>query len=1314
MRPPSSKQLIPFLAWGVLLLICGAWSAWADAALPGEPPRLHEVRLRYQVDQSRIPPWVTSRETTLIVTVGPALDVVATGDGQPVPCHYDGERALITTDATDIRVYVTEPLWDIEAIGAVSPAPLRDDKRWALSLTLDDGYVSQATTAKTLLDRYGYAATIAVVGSWIGKTSTHGTFASDKQLRAVVEAGWHLANHTNRHLTAAEIGSEVAIVQDVMLANRWIMDAVPGYTPRMFTSPFVDTAFTPIIINHRDELEFQLIQTYGWEGRQVEPGRFNGHDDLPYTLGRTQLLYEGAQFDEMHGRWTKAPDTRWWLSLHTHDVAPACDCVETSLDVLYRTYGAGGTDEVWVAPAPQVYEYLIVRDRVVVTRTERELVGEPSVTHLTATPTPTPLAQYVAVFQQGRLGYDGVDDATIDPLTGDKANGGDHGIKVRTMGQQSSVIRFSLSSVPQGAAVQAATLKLYGLMQTNDSIICLDAHPLLRPWLEQEVTWWQARVGDPWGMPGASRSGVDRTAAHVGLRGLVQGLDRWYSLEIGEAVQAWVDRPAENYGLILLGSGEAAKQITLVSSENARTDLRPMLIVTYTLPTVSPTETPIAPAGNGLLVGTVLLEGDRAPLSAAWSVPLTLTFRGEDGRLFYEESVVTGRRGEFIREGLQPDRYDLTVTGQHSLPLVRKGLEIRSGLNTVVLGPLVEGDIVRDGLVSGRDQVALSGALGSSQGEARYIPAADLNDDGLVDRRDQALLEANYGRYGEVIQHEDPGLDPASITPTASLWITPESGRVEVGQTVALDVTLDAGRQPVRGVDVWLSFDPTYLELVSALPAAPSLDLMPGHDLDGRDGRLRYVAVSLDEPLSGGQLLLSLRFMARRSTPQTRIALVRDGAHPSRVALSGHDVLKQVGAATLEIHGPTRLYLPNVRAGRAGGLAGEPDAAGSAPARTGVALPIVGHYALPGAPYQARDVRVRGDYAYLLLDTYFEQEPFVHVVDVSDPRQPVRAGDIWQNARTSDEIWLDGDRAYVANKVKGVNILGIAQPPAIAALGLFSWNECLGASQGPLVKGVHAVGNLLYVADECGLRVVDVSQPATPVLLKAVNGPFGEGVWADGTTVYLAANYYVYQSGNGGRRARPLVKVYDGAVPRNTYLLRDLIAPVDGRAVDVQVEGDYLYIAGEQGGVIVYDVSNPREPVYRDAYLTTFANKLDVFGGVVFVADDRGGLRVVDAIDPSALREVGYATWPEPAYGVSVADGYAYVAAGAAGLQVVDLTPLTPTPTPTFTPTATATATPIATPTATLTATPTATRAPVSLPLVIRNEPQPSDGRRVE
>ena len=1272
-------QLLVF-ALGIVAIL----SILSSPAMADEPPRLHEARFVYYIDRSRVPSWATMRTTTLVVDVGPALDAIAFADGFPVPCLYDGQRALITTDADEVDLFVTAPSSPLEEMGDVSLATLRDDKLWALSITLDDGYASQATTGKAFLDRYGYAASIAVIGSCIGKTTGGHTYATAEQLQSVVDSGWHLANHTDTHQWAADMGVETDVVRNVRAANDHIMAAVPGYRPLMFTSPFVDPDFAPIIKAHVDELGLQLIQSLGWEARQVDHGVFSADDSEPYTLGRTQLLYNGSQFSGVYELLASSPGSHWWLSLHSHEVAPECDCVEIATDVLHSRYGAGGANEVWVAPAPEVYQYLVVRDRARVSEKARLLIGEAPEGFSLPPRDPAPTRR-AAILQYGRDGYTGTRDAYIDAWHVHQNYGESQVLAVRTFGVVSSLIRFDVSQVPEEALVERATLRLYGLRETNDAIICLNAYPLLRPWDEDAATWQQPRTNETWGTAGADHPGVDRAAEVSGLRGLVEGVDHWYDIEIADAVQGWVANPESNHGLVITSSGEAAKQVTMSSSEYYDLQRRPSLVITYALPIPQETVPPME--GDGLLQGTLLLEGRGEPPSGSWSVPITAALdQAEDGAKVYTEHLVTDEHGEFTLNDLSQGTYDLTLTGAHALPVVRKGLTVHPGDNGVALGPLVEGDIVADGYVDARDWAELVRAFDTGLGDAAYSAQADLNDDGEVDVLDAAMLCANYGRYGDVIQTTDPSQPPMPHVSDASIWITPANGQGKVGETTTFTVMLDTGGQPAHVVDLCVEFDPAYMELVVASPSGGFSVPLPGSQLHSGDGWIRYLATNPGSPASGSLSLLQLSFAGKRPTPPqgTGILVGADGGHLSRVVSGGYDVLGSVADASVIVHSAKALYFPYVPQGevRDRGATRELARTDYDGAQT---LPIVGSYPLPGPPIEARDVRVRGDYAYVVLATFYESWSFVHILDVTDPTAPRFVSAVNGVARDPDEIFLEGDRAYVPKKGLGVDILDITDPLGIRGLGRFLWE--IGGQR--LAKGVHAVGNRLYVADEIhGLQVVDVTDPTSPFLLGSYPGIFGEGVWSDGVVAYVAADR--------GQEDRPVVYALDVSRPDRPGLLSLLVPPVIGRAVDVHVARSRLFLAAEDGGLTVYDVSQHETPDYLGTFDTAFAQKVNVVEDIAYVADGRGGLVVVDASDPAAMRALGQCDTPGQAFGVSVAGGYAYVADGTEGLQVIDLAALTPTATATPTPTVT----PLPTSTPEPTLPPVPTLAPLAIPFI--------------
>jgi len=117
----------------------------------------------------------------------------------------------------------------------------------------------------------------------------------------------------------------------------------------------------------------------------------------------------------------------------------------------------------------------------------------------------------------------------------------------------------------------------------------------------------------------------------------------------------------------------------------------------------------------------------------------------------------------------------------------------------------------------------------------------------------------------------------------------------------------------------------------------------------------------------------------------------------------------------------------------------------------------------------------------------------------------------------------------------------------------------------------------------------------------------------------------------------------------------ELVGQVGGWCAAVAVQGRYAYL-GVGPRLVVLDVSDPEQPVVvgQTAVLHGLVRDIALSGTLAYVAADQGGLRVVDVSDPAAPREAGFYDTPGRAEGVAVSGGLAYVADGL-GLRVVDV-----------------------------------------------------------
>lgn len=183
-------------------------------------------------------------------------------------------------------------------------------------------------------------------------------------------------------------------------------------------------------------------------------------------------------------------------------------------------------------------------------------------------------------------------DSEISSYTPDANEGSDAsaivGNPYTTSGRyRRALFYFDLSnaSIPTNAIVSSAIMHLYAQNgMTHDNKI-IRAYKLTSSWTEIGVTWNNQPTYD----------------SSVNIATTVGAYFNYYDWDIAQFVQAWVNTPVSNYGVILIkdNEGEIESNKDFSCKERTDTTQRPMLTITYTTNTAPETPVITSPiAGN--------------------------------------------------------------------------------------------------------------------------------------------------------------------------------------------------------------------------------------------------------------------------------------------------------------------------------------------------------------------------------------------------------------------------------------------------------------------------------------------------------------------------------------------------------------------------------------------------------------------------------------------------------------------------------------------------------------------------------------------
>lgn len=275
----------------------------------------------------------------------------------------------------------------------------------------------------------------------------------------------------------------------------------------------------------------------------------------------------------------------------------------------------------------------------------------------------------------------------------------------------------------------------------------------------------------------------------------------------------------------------------------------------------------------------------------------------------------------------------------------------------------------------------------------------------------------------------------------------------------------------------------------------------------------------------------------------------------------------------------------------------------------------------------------------VMLDGYIlaAGEDKLLVFDVADPAQPQTA--VSRDIVAAQRLAASGDRLAVGSRDAHISLFDVSNPLQPNLLGI-------GLVPSP-VYDLQLTGTRAYYSDLGTLKTVDLADPNRPIMVGQYTPP--APTWTLGGLDSVSTLIYAPM--------RDRLGIVDMAEPATPVLVS--AKQLEVFAGDVRVFGSRAYVVTQRGYwesiLHLLDVSNPQAPVILGQYEDHGCPLLapSVQGNLAFTPATNG-LRVIDVADPAGPVQLGDCPLVGWTTHVVSAGGYAYVVGGQ-DLFVIDV-----------------------------------------------------------
>jgi hypothetical protein len=246
---------------------------------------------------------------------------------------------------------------------------------------------------------------------------------------------------------------------------------------------------------------------------------------------------------------------------------------------------------------------------------------------------------------------------------------------------------------------------------------------------------------------------------------------------------------------------------------------------------------------------------------------------------------------------------------------------------------------------------------------------------------------------------------------------------------------------------------------------------------------------------------------------------------------------------------------------------------------------------------------------FAIFDTllYFTSSGTFYAYSIANPAGPYQLG----TCQDSGNVMTATRNVAVAREPNSLalNFIDVSDPAAPHSVSTY----------GICALGVDARGSICVATkwwngkdDELWVDVLDISDPANPHLLGEADSVGGYDIHLSGPLAFVSGFYHTY--------GFAILDISDSTRP---HVISRTMTPNDRFAVWADWTSNWAYVA-DMVGLAVMDVSNINSPAYDTTLLAAhYAWDVCIDGPRAYVADGAAGLRVLDVTDPAAPVELG-------------------------------------------------------------------------------------------